>query len=80
MGTNFYRIPKVDEVNARYAKLHMRLQEMDRWDPSLINSKYRFIENPEDEWGRNYMDGRRAKIENDIPYIEYDWGSLEEYL
>jgi len=50
MGTNFYRIPKVDEVNARYAKLHMRLQEMDRWDPSLINSKYRFIENPEDEW------------------------------
>jgi len=50
MGTNYYRVPKVDEVNERYAKLHMRLQEMDRWDPSLIESDYRFIEDPEDEW------------------------------
>jgi len=50
MGTNFYRIPKVDEINTRYQKLHLRLQEMDRWDPSLIQSEYRFIEDPEDDW------------------------------
>lgn len=52
MGTNYYRVPKVDEVNERYNRLQMRLQEMDRWDPSLIEIDYRFIENPEDEWSR----------------------------
>jgi len=52
MGTNYYRIPKVDEINTRYQKLHQRLQEMDMWNPSLIEDGYRFIENPEDEWSR----------------------------
>jgi len=52
MGTNYYRIPKVDEINTRYQKLHLRLQEMDMWNPSLIEDGYRFIENPEDEWSR----------------------------
>lgn len=52
MGTNYYRIPKVDEINSRYQKLHQRLQEMDMWNPSLIEDGYRFIENPEDEWSR----------------------------
>jgi hypothetical protein len=52
MGTNYYRIPKVDEINSRYQKLHLRLQEMDMWNPSLIEDGYRFIENPEDEWSR----------------------------
>jgi len=50
MGTNYYRIPKVDDINTRFQKLHMRIEEMDRWSPSLIERKYRFIENPEDEW------------------------------
>ena len=50
MGTNFYRIPKIDEINSRYAKLHTRLQEMDRWNPSLIEDDYRFIKDPNDEW------------------------------
>ena len=52
MGTNYYRIPKVDEINSRYQKLTRRLQEMDMWNPSLIEDGYRFIENPEDEWSR----------------------------
>lgn len=52
MGTNYYRIPKVDDVNRAYQKLHTRLQEMDRWSPSLINSGYRFIDDPEDEWSK----------------------------
>lgn len=52
MGTNYYRIPKVDEINTRYQKLTRRLQEMDMWNPSLIEDGYRFIENPEDEWSR----------------------------
>jgi len=52
MGTNYYRIPKVDDINSRYQKLTQRLQEMDMWNPSLIEDGYRFIENPEDEWSR----------------------------
>ena len=50
MGTNYYRIPKVDDVNRSYQKFMARLQEMNRWDPSLILNGYRFIDDPEDEW------------------------------
>jgi hypothetical protein len=50
MGTNYYRIPKVDDVNRSYQKFMSRLQQMDRWDPSLILNGYRFIDDPEDEW------------------------------
>jgi len=50
MGTNYYRVPKSDDVNTRFQKFYVRLQELDRWDPSMIESGYRFIENPEDEW------------------------------
>jgi hypothetical protein len=50
MGTNYYRIPKVDDVNRSYQKFMARLQEMDRWDATLILNGYHFIDNPEDEW------------------------------
>ena len=54
----------------------LKLREIDLFAAILFTEG----ENPDDEWGRNYMDGRRAKIENDVPYIEYDWDLLEEYL
>jgi len=54
----------------------LKLREIDLFAAIL----YTMGENPDDEWGRNYMNGRRAKIENDVPYIEYDWDLLEEYL
>jgi hypothetical protein len=50
MGTNYYRVPKIAEINSKYQKLHLRLQEMNIWDPSLIERNYSFINNPEDEW------------------------------
>ena len=50
MGTNYYRIPTVDEINKRNQKLHMRLQEMDLWRPSLVSREYCYIDNPEDDW------------------------------
>ena len=49
MGTNYYRIPKVDDVNRSYQKFMSRLQEMDRWDPTQILDGYRFIDDPEGE-------------------------------
>jgi len=48
MGTNYYRIPKVDDVNRSYQKFMSRLQEMDRWDPHMIMNGYRFIETDSD--------------------------------
>jgi len=50
MGTNYYRIPKVDDVNRAYQKFMSRLQEMDRWEAHQIMNGYRFIDDPEDEW------------------------------
>lgn len=49
MGTNYYRIPKVDDVNRSYQKFMSRLQEMDRWDSTQILNGYRFIDDPEDK-------------------------------
>ena len=54
----------------------LKLREIDLFAAILFTMG----EKPADEWAHNYMNGRRAKIENDIPYIEYDWDALEEYL
>lgn len=50
MGKNYYRIPKSDDVNRSYQKFMSRLQEMDRWNPSMILNGYRFIEDTEDDF------------------------------
>jgi Ser/Thr protein kinase RdoA (MazF antagonist) len=33
-----------------------------------------------DPWCARYMAGRKEKIENEVPYIEFDWDSLAEFL
>ena len=50
MGVNYYRIPKVDDINRSYQKFMMRLQEMDRWDPHMVMNGYRFIVENEQMW------------------------------
>jgi amicoumacin kinase len=35
---------------------------------------------PEDPWCRGYLRGRRERIAKDVPFIEYEWGSLGGYL
>ena len=52
MGTNYYRIPKIDEIENRYNKFLGRMQELNRWDPSSIESGYCFIDNPDDDWSK----------------------------
>ena len=54
----------------------LKLREIDLFAAILFTMG----ETPEDAWCASYMDGRRAKIENDVPYIQYDWDSLGEYL
>ncbi len=54
----------------------LKLREIDLFAAILFTMG----ETPEDAWCARYMDGRRAKIGNDVPYITYDWDSLAGYL
>ena len=54
----------------------LKLREIDLFAAILFTMG----EKPKNAWAARYMDGRREKIENDSPYIEYDWDSLKEYL
>jgi hypothetical protein len=49
MGTNYYRIPKVSEIEQRKVKLQSRIQTMPI-TPSFIERDFRFIDDPNDEW------------------------------
>lgn len=67
MGTNYTRIPKSDEINARKQKLNMRLQEVDMWNPAMIERGYRYIDNPKDEWEQlspwdEFLDGTTVHL------------------
>lgn len=50
MGTNYYRIPKIHEIENRYTKFLVRMQELDRWNPSMIERGYSFIQHNDNEW------------------------------
>lgn len=54
----------------------LKLREIDLFAAIL----YTMGENPENAWSARYMQGRRARIENDVPYITFDWESLAEYM
>ena len=54
----------------------LKLREIDLFAAIL----FAYGPQPEDKWCAGYLDGRRAKIENDVPYIEFDWESLAEHL
>lgn len=49
MGTNYYRIPKAKEVEARKAKLLTRVQDLDL-SPSNIERNFSVLENPKSHW------------------------------
>jgi amicoumacin kinase len=54
----------------------MKLREIDLYTAILFS----FGPKPEDHWCANYLEGRREKIEQDVPFIEFDWRSLGKYL
>ncbi len=33
-----------------------------------------------DNWTANFMRGRRERIENDVPFLEFDWESMSKYM
>jgi Ser/Thr protein kinase RdoA (MazF antagonist) len=54
----------------------LKLREIDLFAAILFTMG----EHPDDEWCAGYMDDRRARIENEVPYITFDWESLREHL
>ena len=56
--------------------LFLKLREIDLFATIL----YSMGETPDDEWCARYMLGRRARIENDVPFIDFDWDSLTTFL
>lgn len=56
----------------------MKLREIDLF--AAIHFSEEDGDNPEHPWCVRYMQGRRERIANDRPFIEYDWASLAKYL
>jgi len=55
----------------------LKLREIDLFAAILFTMG----EDPQgDPWCARYMQGRRQKIADDVPFIEFDWDSLAKYL
>ncbi len=53
----------------------LKLREIDLF--AIINSE---VDLSEDNWAARYMAGRRERLEKNVPYVDYDFESLAEYL
>ncbi|PKN92332.1 MAG: hypothetical protein CVU44_14425 [Chloroflexi bacterium HGW-Chloroflexi-6] len=56
----------------------MKLREIDLF--AAIHFSFEDGDNPNHPWCARYMRGRRQRIESGQPFIEFDWGSLAQYL
>lgn len=56
----------------------MKLREIDLF--AAIHASEADGDNPDHPWSRMFMQGRRERIEQDIPVISFDWKSLAQYL
>jgi Ser/Thr protein kinase RdoA (MazF antagonist) len=65
---------RLDLVWIRELPNYLKLREIDLF--AQINYSIKDAGNSEDPWLANFVRGRREKILNDVPFIEYDWESL----
>lgn len=56
--------------------LFLKLREIDLY---MVIHRSFDVENLEDEWCKSYMDGRRERIEHDVPYLDFDFASFDEH-
>lgn len=54
----------------------LKLREIDLFAAIL----FAMGEKPGDTWCASFMQGRRTKIEQDVPFIKFDWESLGRFL
>jgi len=55
----------------------LKLREIDLY---AVIHRSMDVENLDDPWCQGYMSGRKEKIENGAPYIDFEWNSLAKYL
>jgi amicoumacin kinase len=67
---------RLDPVWLAELPYFLKLREIDLFAEILFMDG----ETPAHPWSRRYMLGRAAKIAQELPFIEFDWGSLAKYL
>lgn len=68
---------KLDALWLKELPHFLKLREIDLY---AVIHRSMDVENLDDPWCERYMRGRKGKIENNVPYIEFDWNSLAKYL
>jgi len=69
-----------NRLDARWLKEtphFLKLREIDLY--ALIHRSFD-VENLDNAWCARFMNGRREKIVNETPFIEFEWDSLAEYV
>jgi len=56
----------------------LKLREIDLYAQIIFS--FGGVENIDDSWCLNYMENRKTKIENGVPYIDFDWATLADGL
>ncbi len=56
----------------------LKLREIDLF--AQIHFSFADGDHPDEPWSARFMRGRRERIEAGIPFIEFEWDSLAEYL
>ncbi len=54
----------------------MKYREIDLFAAIL----FIFGESPSHPWSARFLQGRRERIENDVPFLDFDWSSMARYL
>jgi len=73
-----YRVEnQLDEEWLREIPSFLKLREIDLY--GVIHRSFD-VDNLEDPWVAMYMEDRKQRIENDMPYIEFDFTSLGNFI
>ena len=68
---------QLDEEWLREIPSFLKLREIDLY--GVIHRSFD-VDNLEDPWVAMYMEDRKQRIENDMPYIEFDFTSLGNFI
>jgi Ser/Thr protein kinase RdoA (MazF antagonist) len=68
---------KLNPIWLKEIPYFLKLREIDLF--AIIHFSFG-LEWQDDPWNKGYMDGRKERIDAGLPYIEFDWESLSEYL
>lgn len=67
----------LDPVWLKEIPVFLKLREIDLY--GVIHRSYN-LETMDDPWNVRYMAGRKERIEKDLPFLDFDFESLSEYL